>query len=346
MILWHGLALGSRGLGRNMRKRLRELEEQVGSASAAVGQPATSILTGWPRSKHSLRSSIDDAMSAPSHDKSTRKRKTGHESPHLRAISNHTEAPLGKDNRLKQPLPHPFDPLETLNSPSEVISPSETTTLLHSSTLWNLTIPNEKFDHPLLSTEWPDMQSIPESTIQSQSHLFCNLPEKLNVDTEYKASRLSDSDKDLDDNLQDDMIDMTASFLGGQTTLHLGAKNGYQRIVTMLLERGGNVDDTDILGQSALHMAAAGGHQAVVQLLIDGGARVNLVDALGRTSLHLAAENGDAQTVQSLLQHMPVKETKDTMGRTPLHVAIECGHEDIVRLLLDNGADPRARVSP
>lgn len=168
----------------------------------------------------------------------------------------------------------------------------------------------------------------------------------LNADIGYKALKLSDVDKDLDDNLQEDMIDRTASLLGGQTTLHLGAKNGYQTIVIMLLERGGNVDDTDILGQSALHIAAAGGHQAVVQLLIDRGARVDLRDALGRTSLHLAAENGDPQTVQSLLQNVAAKETKDTMGRTPLHVAIEFGHEDIVRLLLDNGADLRARVSP
>lgn len=346
MFPWHGVGLDSCDLGRNIRKRLRELEEQVGSASAVVEQPATSVFNVLSTRRNSPTDDHDEAVSTPSHDNSTRKRKPSRKSLHVRAISNQTETPLGNDDPLKQSLPDPIDPLETLYSPFEVVSSSETISLLDSSTLWNLQIPNESVECPVPSSEWPDTQSIHDSSNQSPHDLFCNLPEELNEDAMSKALGLGDSDKDLDDNFRDDMLGMTASYLSGQTALHLGAKKGYQRIVVMLLERDGNVDDTDTLGQSALHMAAAGGHQAVVHLLIDRNAGIYLQDALGRTSLHLAAENGHAQTVQSLLRHMPVKEVKDALGRTPLHVAIECGHEDIVRLLLDNGADPRARVSP
>lgn len=167
MILWHIYCLGSRGPGRNIRKRLIELEEQVRSASAAVVQPAASLLTGWPRRQDSLGNDIDDAWSAPSHDKSTRKRKTSRKSLYLGALANQPEAPLGSDSRLIQLLPNSIDPLEILNSPSEVVSPSETTTLLDPSTLWNPPTPNEEVAYPLLGTEWPNMQSIPESTTQS-----------------------------------------------------------------------------------------------------------------------------------------------------------------------------------
>jgi ankyrin repeat protein len=328
-----------------MRKRLRDLEEKVGCASGAVEQPATSALVVSSKRQNSLMDGDDDLF-AHLHDNSDTKSQTSHGSLHLRAISNQTEAPFGKDDQINQSSPNSFDPLDTLYSPSEVVSPAETIAFIDPFTLWNLPNPNKSAECPVLSTEWPDTPSIHDSTDQSQSNRRCNLPKQLNEDTVSKALKLSDSDKDLIGNLQDNTLDMTASSLSGQTALHIGAKNGYQRIVVMLLERGGNVDDTDALGQSALHMAAAGGHQAVVQLLIDRSARADLKDALGRTSLHLAAENGHAQAVRSLMQQMPMKEVKDVWGRTPLHVAIECGHEDIVRLLLENGADPRARVSP
>ncbi len=329
-----------------MRKRLRDLEEKVGGASAAVEQPATRDLTLSSKRRNSLMDGDDDDLFAPLQDHSDRKSQTSHGSLHLRAISNQTEVPSGIDDQINQSPPNSFDPLETLYSPSEVVSPAETIAFIDPFMLWNLPNPNQSVECPVLSTEWPDTPSIHDSTDQSQSNRRCNLPEELNEDTVSKALRLSDSDKDLVGNLQDNMLDMTPNSLSGQTALHIGAKNGYQRIVVMLLERGGNVDDTDASGQSALHMAAAGGHQAVVRLLIDRSARLDLKDALGRTSLHLAAENGHAQAVQSLLQQMPEKEVKDVLGRTPLHVAIESGHEDIVRLLLENGADPRARVSP
>lgn len=329
-----------------MRKRLRELEEQVGSASAAVEQPATGVLTDLSRRRNSLINGDDGALCAPPHDNSTRKRQTSHHSLHLRAMPSQTEAPLGRDHQLKQSPSNSIDPFEALYSPSEVVSPAETTSLLDPFTLWNLPTPSESVDGPVLSNAWPNTQSINDSSDQSQSHLRCNWAEELNEGAVFKALGLSDCDKELVGNLPDDMLEMTASTLTGQTALHIGAKNGHQKIVVMLLEKGGDIDDTDALGQSALHMAAAGGHQAVVQLLIDRNAGVDLKDALGRTSLHLAAEKGHTQTVQFLLQHMPVGEIKDLLGRTPLHVAIECGHEDVVRLLLDNGANPRARVSP
>ena len=306
----------------------------------------TGACTALSRRRNSLANGHDDAISASSHDKSTKKRKTSHKKLHARVIRDQTNASFSEDNQLTHSLSNPIDPLETQYDPSGIVSSSETISSFDPSTLWNLPTPNESVGYPLLSTEWPYTQNIHESTNEGRYYLFCDLPEELIEDTVSKALGFSDSDKDQDDNLQDGMIDMRASYLSGRTALHLGARKGHQRIVAMLIDKGGNVDDRDNLGQSALHMAAAGGHQAVVQLLIGRGANLDLKDARGRTSLHLAAESGHVQTVQSLVQQMPVKEVKDALGRTPLHVAIECGHEDIVRLLLDNGADPRAKVSP
>lgn len=264
----------------------------------------------------------------------------------MRSVSNQSEGSFSEENQMEQSVFNSIDPLETLYPPSELVTPSVATPLLDSSTFWSLPILDESVDNPMRNIDWPLSPSIRESTSQSQYCLPSNLSEELSENIVSNAPGSSTSIKDLDDILQNDMIDIGARTLVGQTTLHLGAQKGHIRIVAMLLERSGNTDDTDNRGRSALHVAAAEGHLAVVQLLIEKGAEVYLKDARGQTSLHLAAENGHVQIVQFLLQQRPVKEAKDALGRTPLHIAIERGYEDIVLLLLDNGADPRARVSP
>lgn len=128
----------------------------------------------------------EGVFSAPP-DSSTKKRKISNKKLHRRAISDQTEAPFGKDDHLKQSLSNSIDPLETLYSPSEVVSSSETMSLLDPSTLWNLPTPNESVGYSVLSTEWPNAQSIHESTNQCQYDLLFYLPEELNEDSFQNA---------------------------------------------------------------------------------------------------------------------------------------------------------------
>ena len=89
----------------------------------------------------------------------------------------------------------------------------------------------------------------------------------------------------------------------------IACAKGDTPLVTLLLQRGADVNARHAHGAAALCLAALGAHLPIVEKLLDQGANVNLADANGRTPLLLAA-----------------------MGRVQSAV-------DIVNLLLDRGAD-------
>ncbi|KAK3879252.1 hypothetical protein Pcinc_016163 [Petrolisthes cinctipes] len=88
--------------------------------------------------------------------------------------------------------------------------------------------------------------------------------------------------------------------------LHHACARGHLNIVSLLIERGANVNAEDSNRTSPLHTACFYGHQRIVQLLLDSGANVN---------------------------------AQDGRGNTPLYSSIEGSHSVIINLLLDHGAD-------
>lgn len=79
--------------------------------------------------------------------------------------------------------------------------------------------------------------------------------------------------------------------LSGRTALHKAAFFGHANVVTYLLEKGANVDITDVDGDSALHDAARYGHVAVVEALLKAGAHLALTNNDGKTANFLARAN-------------------------------------------------------
>ena len=86
--------------------------------------------------------------------------------------------------------------------------------------------------------------------------------------------------------------------LGGVTALHSTCGSGYLACVSLLLEHGAAVDQTDDEGGGALARACAAGHDAAVLLLLNAGAVV-FADEYGESPLDLTSRLG-TETVQLL----------------------------------------------
>jgi len=105
-----------------------------------------------------------------------------------------------------------------------------------------------------------------------------------------------------DTNIKDDI---------GTTPLMVAAKNGYKKIVELLLENGAEINAIEGIelefgsgeskaGMTALIYAARGGHAEIVRLLLTKGADAGLTTSSGESALGAAKSNGHADVVQVL----------------------------------------------
>jgi len=142
--------------------------------------------------------------------------------------------------------------------------------------------------------------------------------------------------------------------------LSAAARSGRLDIVTRLLDEGADPARAD----SALHNAAVRGASDVVSLLIERGMDVNAVDASsgGMTSLHRAVLSQSLETVRMLLDAGADVDAKAEHGTTPLMIALPYDRRDVlareeqrrwspdwtdprlamIELLLEAGADVNA----
>lgn len=73
------------------------------------------------------------------------------------------------------------------------------------------------------------------------------------------------------------------------TPLHAAASGGHDKVLSLLLSYGSDIECTDVGSATALHLAAASGHLSTVQLLLLAGAKHTArVDASGDTPLDWA----------------------------------------------------------
>ena len=111
--------------------------------------------------------------------------------------------------------------------------------------------------------------------------------------------------------------------MGGFTSLHIAAENGYLELVNFLLKNGANVNTRNDKKGTPLHPAALNGHLEVVTALILSGADINARVLDGCTPLHYAIENGHRNIAHVLLKHGANVDTVDkTYNNTPLHLSL------------------------
>lgn len=141
----------------------------------------------------------------------------------------------------------------------------------------------------------------------------------------------------------------------GDTALHWATRSGALSAVGLLLARGADAALTNFAGDTPLHLALGAEDEAntrfkryhgpeIVADLLSARVPLEVANADGLTPLAVAAQRRN-ESVKLLLGHGALANPTNAFARPPLLLAAEAGIEDLINLLLDHGADPKARDS-
>ena len=138
---------------------------------------------------------------------------------------------------------------------------------------------------------------------------------------------------------------------GAYITLHRAVLQNDPKLVLFLIEKGENVNETDLGGRTPLHYATGSTltiplarRTDIVRILLDAGANPNIADVEGVTPLHVNVNHIDI--VKLLLDAGANTEVKDIQGKTPLDY-LKDGHNPELRALLEKtkGGSRKSRKS-
>jgi ankyrin repeat protein len=142
--------------------------------------------------------------------------------------------------------------------------------------------------------------------------------------------------------LLDRGADVNAKNRRGSMPLHWAVHD--EAKVRLLLSRGATVNVKQIEGRTPLFLAASlSNGTTTLRHLLDHGANPNMATANGQTPLMAAAGLGDIVAIRMLLDAKAAVDARNGAGNTALLLAAGDGNPEAVALLLERGADARAR---
>ncbi|XP_030475988.2 potassium channel AKT1-like [Syzygium oleosum] len=132
-------------------------------------------------------------------------------------------------------------------------------------------------------------------------------------------------------------LDPNESDNSGRTPLHIAASKGSENCALLLLDYGADPNSRDSEGNVPLWEAIKGGNESMVKLLAENGA--NLVSGdVGRFSC-TAAELNNLDLLKEIVRYGGDVTLPKSNETTALHVAVSEDNVEIVKFLLDRGAD-------
>ncbi|XP_004681011.1 PREDICTED: fibronectin type 3 and ankyrin repeat domains protein 1 [Condylura cristata] len=123
--------------------------------------------------------------------------------------------------------------------------------------------------------------------------------------------------------------------LGGCTALHWAADGGHCHVIEWMIRDGCEVDvaDTGSGWTPLMRVSAVSGNQRVASLLIEAGADVNRRDKDGKTPLMVAVLNNHEELVQLLLEKGADATVKNEFGKGVLEMARVFDRQNVISLL-------------
>lgn len=111
--------------------------------------------------------------------------------------------------------------------------------------------------------------------------------------------------------------------------------------VEKLLQRGVDINTSNIDGLTALHQACIDNNLLMVEYLLNRSADINCQDNEGWTPLHAAASCGNLDIVKYLLSHGAIVDVCNNEGELPIDIAegdeiIACLEDDMRRKGIDD----------
>ena len=139
-------------------------------------------------------------------------------------------------------------------------------------------------------------------------------------------------------------VDVNVPQPDGATALHWAAYWNDLETVDLLIGAGARVNAANVYGVTPLSLACTNRNAAMVEKLVTTGADANATTSTGETVLMTCAHTGSPVAVKALLAHDASLNAKEKLqGQTALMWAAAEGHADVVRILVEAGADIRAR---
>jgi ankyrin repeat protein len=136
------------------------------------------------------------------------------------------------------------------------------------------------------------------------------------------------------------LLDSGSTVDDGGELLCRAARSDFPDGISLLLERGVNVDAKDSRGKSALHDASLGGNSCV-EALLKAGANPNLLDHSNLTPLMCSIISSKSDATERLIKSGAALNPRRDC-RTPLHLACCFGDIFSTILLIKYGADVNA----
>lgn len=115
-------------------------------------------------------------------------------------------------------------------------------------------------------------------------------------------------------------------------------------VVIKLLERGADVNLTDLDGNTSLHLASAGSQtRDIIKALVIADANIEAKNSLGQTPLLKAASTLNLEGVINLILLGAEKNALDNNGETALFAFMRDGNTEAVKTLINFGVDQEIR---